>query len=62
MKQKNGKYKVCGKYTGPAATGERVYIKCDRPIVGKRVKIEKTSKGALVMCEVFVLGKQGMGI
>ena len=62
VKQVNGKYKICGKYTGPAGTGERIYIKCNRPIVGRRVKIEKQSKGALVMCEVFVLGNQGMDI
>ena len=62
VKQK-GKPIICGKYAGPAVAGERIYITCNPPIVGRRVKIEKTTKGNkadLVMCEVFVEGIPGI--
>ena len=58
-----GKNIVCGNYTGPAAPGERIYVHCDPPIVGKRVKIKMlTKKGreVLVLCEVVVIGDPGM--
>ena len=59
-KKKDRKH-VCGKYTGPADTGERVYIVCDTPMVGKYVTVYKTAedkKENLSLCEVFVSGIQ----
>ena len=53
---------VCGKYQGPAAANERVYIKCSRSLFGKYVKIVKwTSNGrsSLSLGEVFVCGTKG---
>ena len=54
---------MCGEYTGPAVPGERIYITCDPPIVGRRVKIEKITDGNkedLVLCEVLVKGTPGI--
>ena len=62
MKPK-GKNIICGNYTGPAAPGERIYVHCDPPIVGKRIKIKmltKKRREVLVLCEVVVIGDPGM--
>ena len=61
MKGKNKK-NICGKYSGPAVPGERIYIDCNNSIVGKFVSIYKRTgdKNAyLTLCEVFVLGEPG---
>ena len=58
-----GKNIICGNYTGPAAPSERIYVHCDPPIVGKRVKIKmmtKLRREVLVLCEVVVIGDAGM--
>ena len=60
-KLKNPK-QVCGKYKGPAAAYERVYIKCSRSLFGKYVKIVKWSsngRSSLSLGEVFVCGTKG---
>ena len=57
-----GKNVLCGKYQGPAAPGERIYVQCDPPIVGHRVKVKVVTekKEDLVLCEVVVIGTPGM--
>ena len=53
---------VCGKYQGPAAANERVYINCSRSLFGKYVKIVKWSsnrRSCLSLGEVFVCGTKG---
>ena len=57
-----GKNILCGKYIGPAVPGERIYMQCDTPIVGHRVKIKAVTeqKEVLVLCEVVVIGTPGM--
>ena len=53
---------VCGKYQGPAAANERVYINCSRSLFGKYVKIVKWSsngRSSLSLGEVFVCGTKG---
>ena len=60
-KSKNPK-QVCGKYQGPAAANERVYIKCSRSVFGKYVKIVKScsnGRSSLSLGEVFVCGIKG---
>ena len=60
-KSKNPK-QVCGKYQGPAAANERVYINCSRSLFGKYVKIVKWSsngRSSLSLGEVFVCGTKG---
>ena len=60
-KSRNPK-QVCGKYQGPAAENERVYIKCSRSLFGKFVKIVKWSsngRSSLSLGEVFVCGTKG---
>ena len=60
-KSRNPK-QVCGKYQGPAAANERVYINCNRSLFGKYVKIVKWSsngRSSLSLGEVFVCGTKG---
>ena len=55
----NHKGKVCGSFNGPVVGRGRVYIKCDKPVVGKAVTIVKHANDSLVLCEVMSVGTNG---
>ena len=60
-KSKNPR-QVFGKYQGPAAANERVYIYNSRSFIGKYVKIVKScsnGRSSLSLGEVFVCGTKG---
>ena len=50
---------VCGSFNGPAVERGRVYIKCDKPVVGKAITIVKHANDSLVLCEVMSVGREG---
>ncbi|XP_045191209.2 fucolectin-7-like [Mercenaria mercenaria] len=45
---------ICSEYEGPGGPGETVVIKCETPLLGRFVRISKSVRELIAMCEVEI--------